>query len=249
MIAEDSTLMHLGALDNIDVVFAEVARSPQQELRRLVLLEDKLMKNPEAKRAVLTQILEYANTVQEKWRGANLREKLRAHAEWVTANYDELRWSCERGDFLLVIAGDGIDERMEKLARRFAGRQDPLNLMELALVSMAVYSLDDSEFLLVPHVVSAVHPGHHHCGGRKLKNRHKKPRALSIGTTSGLSSRSCTRPFRYSRTEWTSPSNVSGILHIAASPSSRSAVLGLASRFAVQYCLAPLSNSANRRIT
>jgi hypothetical protein len=40
VIAEDSTLMHLGAqVDNIDLVLAEVSTDPNRELRRLVLVE------------------------------------------------------------------------------------------------------------------------------------------------------------------------------------------------------------------
>lgn len=158
MIAEDSALMFLGAqVDNIDLVFAEV-RSDNRELRRLVLLEDKLLKNPEARRQVLAQILDYARVVQEHWASARLTEledKLRGHAQWVRENEETLRQSCRHADFLLVIAGDGIDDGLAKLARRFAGKDDPLSLTELALVSMAMYALGTA-YLLVPHVVSAV---------------------------------------------------------------------------------------------
>src|SRR5438552_839649 len=56
VIAEDSTLRVLGTqVDNIDVVFAEVSNTENQELRRLVLIEDKLLRNFEAKRQVLAQ--------------------------------------------------------------------------------------------------------------------------------------------------------------------------------------------------
>ncbi len=158
MIAEDSTLMFLGAqVDNIDLVFAEV-RNDNRELRRLVLLEDKLLKNPEARRQVLAQILDYARVVQEQWASARLLEledKLRGQAQWVRENAEALRQSCRHADFLLVIAGDGIDDGLAKLAPRFAGRDDPLSLTELVLVSMAMYALG-TEYLLVPHVVSAV---------------------------------------------------------------------------------------------
>jgi hypothetical protein len=84
-----------------------------------------------------------------------LEDKLRGHAQWVRENEEALRQSCRHADFLLVIAGDGIDDGLAKLAPRFAGRDDPLSLTELALVSMAMYALGD-EYLLVPHVVSAV---------------------------------------------------------------------------------------------
>ncbi|WP_434043931.1 MULTISPECIES: hypothetical protein [Sorangium] len=156
VIAEDSTLMHLGGqVDNIDLVLAEVSTDPNRELRRLVLVEDKLLRNPEARRQVLAQILDYSRTVQEEWPRASLAEKLREHAQWVKDNEEELRQLCRRGDFLLIIAGDGIDDGLMKLARRFAGKDDPLSLTELALVSMAMYSLG-AEYLLVPHVVSVV---------------------------------------------------------------------------------------------
>ncbi|WP_433931018.1 hypothetical protein AB3662_43155 [Sorangium cellulosum] len=146
MIAEDSALMFLGAqVDNIDLVFAEV-RSDNGELRRLVLLEDKLLKNPEARRQVLAQILDYARVVQQSWASARLPEledKLRGHAQWVRENEEALRQRCRHADFLLVIAGDGIDEGLARLAPRFARRDDPLSLTELALVSLAMYALDN----------------------------------------------------------------------------------------------------------
>jgi hypothetical protein len=155
VVEEDSSLLYLGRqIDGIDLLFAEV-RAHDRELRRLVLVEDKLLRNPEARREVLAQILDYARRVQEDWPGADLAAKLRGHEAWVQANEDELRQGCRRGDFLLVVAGDGIDDRLMKLARRFAGKDDPLSLTELALVSMALYQ-QGNQLLLVPHVVSAV---------------------------------------------------------------------------------------------
>ena len=155
VIGEDSNLKHLGnQIDYIDLVFAEVQQK-SEEFRRLVLVEDKLLGNPEAKREVLAQILDYARTAQEVWPRTNLVEKFRGHEGWVTRNEEELRLGCRRGDFLLVITGDGIDDRLERLARRFAGKDDPLTLTELALVSMATYELGN-EFLLIPHIVNAV---------------------------------------------------------------------------------------------
>lgn len=74
---------------------------------------------------------------------------------WIEANREALLDTCRRADFILVIAGDGIDPTLERLARRFAGQDHPLNLSELVLVSMSLYELGD-KFLLVPHVVSAV---------------------------------------------------------------------------------------------
>jgi hypothetical protein len=80
VIAEDATLKVLGTqVDNIDVVRAEVAQGGKNDIRRLVLLEDKLLSNPQARRHVLAQILDYARTVQEDWPTANLLDKFRGH--------------------------------------------------------------------------------------------------------------------------------------------------------------------------
>lgn len=147
---QSSTVPYVGAHAG-----RSVRIDPNRELHRLILLEDKLLRNPEARRKVHAQILDHARIVQEDWPRADLAEKLRAHAQWVKDNEEELRQRCRRGDFLLVIAGDGIDNGLMKLARRFAGKDDPLSLTELMLMSMALYSLG-SEHLLIPHVVSAV---------------------------------------------------------------------------------------------
>ena len=135
VIADDATLRVLGTqIDNIDVVFAEIGDTPAQELRKLVLFEDKLLRNSEAKRQVLAQILDYAHVVQDDWPTANLVDKMPEQAQWVQDNAAELKRTCSKGEFLLIVAGDGIDDRMERLARRFAGQDDPLTLSELALV-------------------------------------------------------------------------------------------------------------------
>lgn len=163
VIAADSTLKLLGVqIDNIDVLLAEVKNDAagEHDLRRLVLLEDKLLRNPEARRAVLAQLLEYAQTVQEGWsiNPEVIAAKLPSHRAWVEANVDTLQYTLRRADILLIIAGDGVDPGLQKLARRFTAQDNPLNLMELALVSMALFTLD-GQLLLVPHVVSSVERG------------------------------------------------------------------------------------------
>ncbi len=110
VIAPDSTLKLLGVqIDNIDVLLAEVRNDAagQHDLRRLVLLEDKLLRNPEARRAVLAQLLEYAQTVQEGWsiNAEVIVAKLPTHRAWVEANIDTLQYTLRRADILLIIAG------------------------------------------------------------------------------------------------------------------------------------------------
>ena len=124
------------------------------ELIRLVLIEDKLLRSSEAKRQVLAQILDYARVVQEDWPTANLEDKLR-DTKWVHKNTDALKRISRNGELLLLVMGDGIDERLERLARRFAGQDDPLSRSELALVSMPLYTLDGKD-PLIPHVVTSV---------------------------------------------------------------------------------------------
>ena len=160
VIAENSELRFLGRqVDNIDLVFAEVSVGEgPRELRRLVLVEDKLVRNSEAKRTVLAQILEYSRVAQEDWPSANLVEKFSPQPSdrgWVEEHLADLKHLSRTGDFLLVIIGDGIDDRLAHLAKRFARHDDPLTLAELVLVSMPLYRLDEA-YVLVPHVVSAV---------------------------------------------------------------------------------------------
>ena len=140
VIAPDSKLKLLGRqVDNIDVLLAEVkddAAGRGSILCRLVLLEDKLLRNPEARRVVLAQILQYAQTVQEGWsiNPGVLAAKLPPHRAWVEANFEMLQYTLRREDILLIIAGDGVDPGLQKLAHRFAAQDNPLILMELALV-------------------------------------------------------------------------------------------------------------------
>jgi hypothetical protein len=156
VLSDDATLKVLGAqVDNIDIVLAEVGIAAEDDLRRLVLVEDKLLSNPQAKRHVLAQILDYARVVQDDWPTANLLDKLSDDTQWVSANHEGIKRASRNADLLLLVVGDGIDEGMERLARRFAKNNDPFSLSELALVSMPLYAMDD-QYFLVPHVVSAV---------------------------------------------------------------------------------------------
>ncbi len=165
----NSTLRVLGRqVESVDVLFAEVPRfdrsaAPEAyadewgEPKRLVLLEDKLVRNPEAKRQVLAQVLDYAQQAQSKWTTDFLcsLSALSASDAWLRRYSSRLDVMLAEGDLLLIIAGDDIDEDLLRLARRFSGSNDPLSLNELCLVSMALYARGE-ERILVPHVVSSV---------------------------------------------------------------------------------------------
>ena len=99
---------------------------------RLVLVECKLWRNPQARREVLAQILEYAGLLRE-WSYSDLTAKLKAvlgsesenplfelvqhqfpevgEAEFV----DRVAECLRSGDFLLIIAGDGIRSDVQTL--------------------------------------------------------------------------------------------------------------------------------------
>ena len=174
VISEDSTLRLLGSqqygkqVDQVDLLLAEVEGhdanydSDQDpagwgELRRLVILEDKLMRNPEARKQVLAQVFDYSQTAEEKWEPDYLSEVLPHCKDWIEKNAQQLVHTVRSSDYLLIIAGDGIDPRLQLLAERFAGQDDPLNLTELCLVSMSMYvDPTTNESLLLPHVVSSV---------------------------------------------------------------------------------------------
>jgi hypothetical protein len=142
---------------NIDVLLAEVEGD---ELRRLVLVETKLFKNPEQHRTVLAQILDYANRLQFDVSVEEILAKADAPTrEWLHDRRHHLDQVKARGDFLLVICGDRIQPRLIELARPMLDRREHvLSGLELALVSLALYE-GAGTTVLVPNVVGAVVAG------------------------------------------------------------------------------------------
>ena len=162
----DSSLRVVGQqIDGVDVLLAEVEGEDDPDgveppsgwgaLRRLVLVEDKLLRNPEARRQVLAQILDYAAYAEREWPGGGLTAKAPTCSNWLNRNSDRLDYQLQRQEFLLLVVADSIDPSLLRLARRFAAQENPLNLTELCLVSLAIYANGDDR-LLVPHVVSTV---------------------------------------------------------------------------------------------
>ncbi len=161
LLGEAHTLVLLGLQpSNIDLVFAEVDQAGRAV--RLVLVEDKLSRNPQAKREVLAQLVEYSQTVRDEWSSAEELISAVGSANrrvvdpaWLRTHAADLADSARTGNMLLVIAGDSIDRGLLRLARRFS-QHDPLGA-DLALVSLSLYSLGEGRgYLFLPHVVSAV---------------------------------------------------------------------------------------------
>lgn len=142
---------------NIDVLLAEVEGD---ELRRLVLVETKLFRNPESHRTALAQILEYANTLQFDVDVDEILAKVDepTHA-WLMDHRDQLQRLKSRGDFLLLVCGDRIQPRLVEMAKPMLDRRTHvLSGIELALVSLALYEAGGTK-ILVPNLVGAVTRG------------------------------------------------------------------------------------------
>ena len=137
-------------------------------LGRLMIAEFKLWRNPQARREVIGQILDYAKELAS-WRYADLQREVsrslkrkgnvlydlvRAHdpaineAEFV----DNVTRHLKRGEFLLLIVGDGIREDVEDIVG-FVQRHSGLHF-NLALVEAALYRDGTSHIIVQPRVLA-----------------------------------------------------------------------------------------------
>ena len=133
-----------------------------------VLVECKLWRNPEGRREVVGQILDYAKELT-RWSSSDLQREVRhrlnrqgnplldivrASDPFVdeTQFNDALTANLRRGRFLLLIVGDGIREGVEAIAeylQKHASLQFSLGLVELPF-----YVLPDGNRLVVPRVLA-----------------------------------------------------------------------------------------------
>src|SRR5690606_25341826 len=132
----------------------------------LVVVECKLWRNPQARREVVGQILDYAKELA-RWRYEDLqREVSRAlrrpgnalfglvaerHPGADEAGFvDAVGRNLRAGRFLLLVAGDGIREGTEAIVQFM---QDHSGLhFTFGLVEMAGYALPDGRLLVQPRV-------------------------------------------------------------------------------------------------
>ena len=133
-----------------------------------VLVECKLWRNPEGRREVVGQILDYAKELS-RWSSSDLQRgvcgrlkrdgnPLLEMVQAVDSTVDEMQFNdaltgnLRRGRFLLLIVGDGIREGVEAIAeylQAHAGLHFSLGLVELP-----IYVLPDSWRLVVPRVLA-----------------------------------------------------------------------------------------------
>lgn len=133
-----------------------------------VLVECKLWRNPEARREVVGQILDYAK-VLSRWSFSDLQREVSIRTgkgpdalldlvRTADPKIDEIRFTdavtinLRRGRFLLLILGDGIREDVEAIAsylQAHAGLH-----FTFGLVEFPIFRLPDGERLVTPRVVA-----------------------------------------------------------------------------------------------
>jgi hypothetical protein len=124
------------------------------EFGRLGIIETKLFHNPEARRAVVVQAIEYAIHLAI----SDLPNETPQTAEGQPfVELDDVREKLQEP--LIVIAGDQLDPRAVKLSNAVLGKHVG-NGWDLALVELSVFEKQtDSgpkQFLLVPHLVGGI---------------------------------------------------------------------------------------------
>ncbi len=139
---------------------------------RLAVLEAKLWRNPEARRQVIGQILDYAKELSH-WTYETLDAAVRVarrnrkeepaqslfdvvrskHPDLQEAQFIDAVSRClHRGDLLLLIAGDGIRENVGAITR-FIEDHGTLHFT-FGLVEMAIYRLPDDSHVIQPRVLA-----------------------------------------------------------------------------------------------
>ena len=156
----------VGPIDNLFI-------SPQGYL---TIVETKLWRNPEARRQVVGQIIDYAKDIST-WSYEQLDAKVRGYSNKRNANnkgivdiigdlqdideiekrniVDTISRNLQMGRFLLLIVGDGIRESVEAMVDFL--QKTPQLLFTLALLELQVYELEGDEassLLIVPQIVA-----------------------------------------------------------------------------------------------
>lgn len=145
----------------------------------LVVVETKLWRNPQSRREVLSQILDYVKDIVTRdfewlasvWtqfrkdRGQSPQPLLEAMSQASDEELDEgqfvdrVQRAIERGDIIALIVGDGIETRLQQLVSHLC--RDSAHLRySLGLVSLRCYQMPGSqgELLVLPELIQEVQP-------------------------------------------------------------------------------------------
>ena len=135
----------------------------------VTVVEAKLWRNPQARREVVGQIIDYA-TALSSWSyedldrasrnasGKSLWELVRSHDERELPSgeavfIDAVSRNLRSGRFLLLVVGDGIREEVERMASYV--QTAPRLQFHLALIELRIYASDDNRLrTVVPSVVA-----------------------------------------------------------------------------------------------
>ncbi len=152
ILRERSSLRCLGRqVQRIDLLCAEVDATTD-ELKRLVLIEDKLIRNPEARREVVAQILDYAAVLEVLDPQAVIEKAGPEDQQWLEDQVPQLRRILATSDFLLLIAGDDIHAGAIQLVERMARDRDPVSNTDVAMLGLTLFH-DGDRLLFVPNVI------------------------------------------------------------------------------------------------
>jgi hypothetical protein len=131
---------------------------------KIVIVECKLWRNPQARREVVAQVIEYAALLR-KWSYADLTARLKAvlqiegsnplfeHVRRQGGQYsetvftDSVARSLRTGDFYLLVAGDGIREDMQAIAEHLNQQGS-----RIALIEFQHWTDQRGRSLLVPSI-------------------------------------------------------------------------------------------------
>lgn len=134
----------------------------------LTLVECKLLENPESRREVVGQIIEYAANASAAWGGGQLRDF--AHNYWSDMGKDfEAIWqsslgldfeidefwtlvesNLEQGRIRLIVAGDEIRPEVRRMIEYLNYEMDNVEILGLEL---KCYGTDDQQLVLVPTII------------------------------------------------------------------------------------------------
>ena len=135
----------------------------------IVIVETKLWRNPEARRVVVGQIIDYAKDLKE-WDYEKLDAAYRSYNKSISGIFSAMLSNCllredneaafvditekniKQARFLLMIVGDGIREGVERMAEFL--NETPNMQYRLALCELEVYNLGNNERLVIPQLTT-----------------------------------------------------------------------------------------------
>lgn len=141
----------------------------------LTIVETKLWRNPEARREVVGQILDYAKELS-KWSFTDLDNAVKIYNQSYNQNsdgllatvrklseldeaqesyfIDHISKNLKRGRFLLLIVGDGIRESVEDMVDYLT--QTPQLYFTLALIELKVFKFShgDDSLIIIPQIIT-----------------------------------------------------------------------------------------------